>query len=114
MGERITIEDAKRNIEKAFDGWLNAIDDEETDDPENPGEEAQDLNASHARFMAFLAQVEADQKQLATYKAATVLLPVLRKLCDWDDGCLYVNGTACPELAEPMRLLEAALAKTTD
>ena len=64
MGERITAEDAKRNIEKAFDGWVNSLDDEETDDPENPGEEGRDLNAAHARVTAFLAQVEAREAAL--------------------------------------------------
>ena len=69
------------------------------------------MDAAENRVAGFLCGVDANN---ACHKAATALLPVLRKLCDWDDGCLYVNGTACPELAEPMRLLEAAIAKTTN
>lgn len=44
-------------------------------------------------------------------EAATALLPVLEMMSEWDDGCLYVNNHSTPEMAEPMRLLKAAIAK---
>jgi hypothetical protein len=43
--------------------------------------------------------------------AAVALLAALQPLCDWDDGCLYVNGRATPELAVPMKALMDTVAK---
>jgi len=82
--------------------WLVQFDDRE-------GRWKGEIAITQGKHSRAHAQLFAASLDLLT--AATALSPVLEALCDWDDGCLYVNGTACTELAEPMRLLKDAIAK---